>query len=350
MINVNLDLNSYKYSYANFIGFSLKRPLFKLVSNLATASSALLDSEERAWLIARVALHCLAAAIFVLPAGLAWLIGKSISYFSKTQIDYSGLSLAPQPILVPKEEGLDLEIDTAELLSRFDKLNSPEEDSSSGKTLKRELLKRLCLWINAKNSDIYQDDYNKRILFCEQVSLYLRSIIKKMKSGEISEDQVNIILNELAEASTRCYPTWLEVSGKLYEEVCGQPQSARALLLRWVQEYKESIVLEFAQQEADTQWHALNYIRNILGEEWGLNTTRNDYDLYAGNDDPIFGKSLVKWLFLQRYEDVNCLIASITEQINCRKYSSFYSELLTEIVEKENVPDLEVTEYVLDKF
>lgn len=77
-MNVSLNLNNYSYSYANAVGSSLRQPLFKLVSNIAIASNGE-PWETQAWRITKVAFHCLVAAIFIVPAGLTWLVGKSIS-------------------------------------------------------------------------------------------------------------------------------------------------------------------------------------------------------------------------------------------------------------------------------
>jgi hypothetical protein len=45
--------------------------------------------ESQAWRIAKVAFHCLVAAIFVIPAGLAWLAGASDE---KDLTDFSSFS------------------------------------------------------------------------------------------------------------------------------------------------------------------------------------------------------------------------------------------------------------------
>jgi hypothetical protein len=45
---------------------------------------------------------------------------------------------------------------------------------------------------------------------------------------------------ELAEASTRCYRTWIEVSAKLCEELHGQAETVQVKLLRFLQEYRRS--------------------------------------------------------------------------------------------------------------
>jgi hypothetical protein len=343
---VNVNLNNYSYSYANTIGSSLKQPLFKLVCNIAIASSGK-PWESQAWRITKVAFHCLVAAIFVIPAGLAWLVGKSITYFSKTQIDYEGLFLAPPQIQIPEELESDQLIDIRLLSDKFNQLNLPNERSSS-QTSKQDSLRRLCDLTATENANLYPDDPGTRELFCKQLTIFLRGIIKKIESGEVSKDKQRDILMELAEASTRCYPTWFEVSARLFAEVNGQAETVEVKLLGFLQEYKESVILEFCQKEVGTQWHALNYVRNILGKELGLNTTLNAHDFYAAQNDATFGKGLTKWLFLQRYENVNRLISSVQIMINSQNYDPSYHDFLVNTVKEQGIQDPE--EYVASHF
>lgn len=339
MLTVNVDLNNYSYSYANAIGSSLKQPLFKLVSNIAVASSGK-PWESQAWRIAKIAFHCLAAAVFIIPAGLAWLIGTSISHFSKTQIDHEGLFLAPPQIQILQELESDQKIEIRVISDKFKQLNVTEKRPTD-QTSKENCLQRLCEWTATESANVYPDDSGKRKLFFKQLSIPLRGIIKKIELGEVSKDKEKDILMELAEISTRCYPTWLEGSAKLFAEVNNQVETVEVKLLRFIQEYKESITLEFCQNEADAQWHALNYVRNILGHELGLNTTLNAYDPYAEENDRIFGKGLTRWLFLQRYEDVNRLISSVQLMINARNYEPSYHDFLVNVVKQQGIQEPE---------
>lgn len=343
---MSVEINSYNYSYGNAIGSALQQPLFKLVSNIAIASSGKLN-ESQVLLIAKVAFHCLVAAVFIIPVGQAWLIGKSISYFSKTQIDHESLFLAPPPIQIPEELESDQSIDIKILSDKFNQLNIVNR-RLPGQTSKEDYLLRLCTWTATQNANLYPDDPAKRELFCKQLSFSLKGIIKKINSGEVPKDKEKNILIELAEASTRCYPTWLEVSAKLFAEVNGQAETVEVKLLRLIQEYKESIILDFCQKEADLQWHALNYVRNILGYELGLNTVLNQHDPYARQDDPTFGKGLTKWLFLQRYGNVNRLISSIQTIINSQNYDVSYYEFLLDTAKQKGIE--KPTEYVENHF
>jgi hypothetical protein len=346
---MNVNLNNYGYSRAIAVETILKKPLFRLVSNAAFSLSAptnnLLQLIKK---IVKVAFHCLLAIALFIPAGMVWLLGKAISKSSKSHINYNNLHLAPPKIQVPENLASDSTINLSILSKKYDALNIPETllpDQIS----KKVLLGRLCIWVAKEDRSIYPDDSAIRTRFCKETSTYLKGIIRKIQSGEISPDGERDILLELAEASTRCYPTWLEVASKIYDEFNDQPETAEVKLLRLIQDYKESITLEFCQQEAGTQWHALNVVRNILGNELGFNTALNALDPYAVQDS-VMGKSLVKWLFMQRYENVNRLVTSIQSNINMKPYDSSYYELLVSILKNQGVPDTDANTYVQEHF
>lgn len=330
---MSVNINNCNYSYANAIGSSLKQPLFKLVSYIARTSDST-PEESQAQRIAKVAFHCLVVAILIIPLGSAWLVGKSISYFSKTQINLERLSLAPPELKVPQEIESDQAINIMTLSEKYNQLNLSYK-TPSDKNLKQQALYQLCCETvnNINNTNQFRTD----LLFYKQLSIYLKGIIKKIDSGKISDDKVKSILMELAEASTRCRPTWLETSAKLFAEVNDEVETAEVKLLRFVQEYKETITLEYFQQEVNVQWHSLNYVRNILGKELGLNTTLNVLDPYASIGVTIFPEGLIKWLFLQRYENVNRLISSVQTMINKNKYDVSYYDFLLNAVKKKDI-------------
>lgn len=333
-----MNLNDYNYSYANAIGNTLQQPLVKLVCNIAIATVDLR--------IAKLAFHCLIAAAFVIPAGLSWLLGKSISYFSKTQIDHEGLYLVPSPIQIPEEVESDRSINIMVLSEKYNELNIAD-NRLKGQTSKKDSFHRMCHMIANEDQGIYRDNPTKRKLFCKQLSSSLKGIIKKINAGEVTKDKERSILMELAEVSTRCYPTWLEAGARLHAEVHGQAETVEIKLLRLIQNYKEFIILEFCQKDANAQWHALNYVRNIVGHELGLNTTLSAHDPYAPNSDLTFGVGLTKWLFLQKYENVNRLISGVQTMINSQEYDASYYKFLQKMIRDKNIdnPALYVTNH-----
>ena len=45
------------------------------------------------------------------------------------------------------------------------------------------------------------------------------------------------------------------------------------------------------------QWHALNFVRNILGQKLGFRAESNHYDPYAGHSDRTLAKHLQNGCF-----------------------------------------------------
>lgn len=337
-------MNINNYSYANAIGYTFKQPLIKVVSKLSIAST-IRPWESDALIISRLFIHCVIAVVLVVPAGLAWFAGKMISCLSKTQIDHEAIYLAPPPIIAPQEKLDDNTIDINILSRKFNALEISDEEKTP---FRKDCLARMCHWISTQNHQIFPDDENKRKLFCKQTSIFLHSIIRKLENGEVTKDKEKDILLELAEGSTRCYPTWLEIAAKIDADINGQVETVEIKLLKLIQDYKETIILEFTQNELKTDWHGLNYVRNILGVELGLNTNLNIHDPHAPHNDAVFGKILTKWLFLQKYENVNRLIAGIQIMINSQAYDASYHDFLVDIVKQQKIPNPD--DYVSEKF
>lgn len=333
---MSINTEIYNYSYSAYIGSSLRAPLFQLATNILVAAASK-PWESTALKVIKIGFHAIVALIFVIPAAVAWCIGKAFTALSSTVLDHDGLCLAPPPIEIA-EAPPNTQIST--LYDRFVALQIDRKEVRGGTTSKRDCLRRLCQWVSQKHTDIYPDDLRKRNLFCTQVSRALKGIVAKIESGEVSADKERDLLTELAEAATRCYPTWLEVAEKLYAEVHNGSETVQVKLLRCIQECKETAILEFAQNDADAHWHALNYVRNILGQELGLGN-RNSLDPYAGHDDPVFSKNITKWLFLERYDNTNHLVSSVQTMIHSRKYDACYHDFLVQIAKERDVPNPE---------
>lgn len=300
--------------------------------------------ENRALAIAKFVVQIFITALLIIPASIVWLAGKGVTYFSATRVSEEGLSIAPPLITFPVETAQDKSLNINLLSQKFNQA-FPGYNYSS----KRSSFERFCRWVANKDLNIFPGNRQKRTLFCDQMGFLLRGIIKKINSGEVSTDKERGVLIELAEASSVCYPTWLEVTTKLFKKLNGQEETVEVKLLRMIQEYKETIILEFAQNDLNGQWHALNYVRNILGFELGLNTQSNAFDPYAGNNvDSVFGKGLTKWIFMQRYENANRLITSIHTMINFQPYDSSYHTFLVGAVKQQKIQNPE--DYVAENF
>lgn len=295
-------------------------------------------------------LHCFIAIALVVPAGAAWLVGKVFIACSQTKVNYEALSLAPPNIKIPEETPEDKKSNLLWLSEAYNKLNI-DEQLESGKTSKKDCLYRLCNWTATKHHNIYPDDYGRRERFCGNLAIYLRGIIKKLRQDDFDAGQRRDLLVQLAEAATVCYPTWMEEAKKIYDKLHNQSQTPEVKLLRYIQQFKEECVLDFCQNQVGSQWHALNFVRNAVGVELGLDVTAASYDPYAGAQDPVFGNGLIKWLFWQKYENVNRLVAAVQMMINSADVDAGYHDVLKEAVKANGIakPEDYVTENYYDE-
>lgn len=341
--------NTYGCSYASSIGNACRQPLFYLIIQASTElSRPLLPKEILIVKIGKIAIKLFALILFVIPAGVLSLTGKCITLFAKTQIDHKNLHLTPPSIPIPQEEEIDKTIDINQLAEEYKKMMIDEENDHKVKSLFnlcKEIIKNLSNDSIAAGSTIYPDDPSKRKYFCTQMTLYLKGILKK--DNELSPDQKKILLSKLADASTVCYPTWFETTKKIYDELFWKNGSVEVKLLNMVQEYKENMILEVSQN-VDYEWHALNFVRNVAGKELGLNTSTNEMDPYATDDDFVFGKKLCKWIFLEKYENVNKLITAIYNRIDIEPYDQSYHDFLLKIIESQGIKD--PTDYIAEHF
>lgn len=339
--------NNLNYSRAQSIGCGLKKPLFKLLSHVAIAAAG---SNSIVVRVIKVTTHAFLAILLIIPASGAFLLGKAITHFSKTKINLQNIHLAAPPIEIPEEDPANGAIDLGVLVQKYERLPRVNRLMENGGS-KSWWLNRLCLHVSLQDPQIFPDNPNKRREFCQTISLFLKAIIRKMNDGEIPEDRQREILLELTEASTRCYPTWLEVSAKLFAEVNGTAETVPVKLLREIQSYKETLILNYGQNSIGADWHVLSYMRNILGEEFGLDTSLNQLDPYGAGHAPSFGKSFCKWILLLLYGNSNHLISRIRDTINSQDFDPSYHDFLKEILRNEGNenPDDYVTENFFDE-
>lgn len=334
---MDININNYNFSPTSHVGNKLKQPLFHLVANVALAASPK-PHQHIACVVAKLALHCIVGLVLVVPAGIAWFAGKIIVWFSKTQINHENLSLAPPPFEIPEETEEESQIDVRVLAKRFDAFN---DGSIPEYSKKKSALETICNSVANNDVGEFADNPEKNQLFCKEMKTFLRKIIHQININKVSREMEKEFLVMLAEADNVCAPTWLEAAARIYSQLSGKNLSVVMKLIGLVQEYKELLILEFAQVDAGGEWHVVNYMRNLLGDELGLNMHLNQFDRYAEKKDPVFGKTLCKWIFMQRYEDANRMVEGITNMINSRAYDPTFQDFIVEIIKKQKVEDPE---------
>ena len=111
--------------------------------------------------------------------------------------------------------------------------------------------------------------------------IFLKGILDKIKSDDVTDQEKEQCLIELGEAGQVCQVTGLNVAKKWYGKLHGQEETAEMKILRIIQEYKEQIILQFVQVELKKEWHALNYVRRLIGREIGLTDSTHEHDQFV---------------------------------------------------------------------
>lgn len=321
---------------ANTVGLALRAPLHNLVSKVA--STRLKQNIGQIEKTCRVAAYTFLTIVFFIPAGAAYLAGKAICQLSSSQVNPKTLHLAPNSDERLKFNDVNI-TEFYQLIEKYDiisKLNLIEEENFK---VKLQLL--FSPYFDPKSS--YASDLiviingtpNVRDNLYQSLCYYLKGITKKLNDGTVSEDKQVAYLTSLAQALIVYPPTWIEVANDIYNRLYSVDEDQILLL---VQKYKEEIFKQFIQQETQSyHWHLLNYMRRVLGFELGLSTDSITVDPYAPRQS-VLGKSLIKWIFMNRYENMNNLIKAIQTSIAVDKLEKSVSDLLIKIVDKQGFP------------
>lgn len=308
------------YNHLEAVGSFLRKPQFNLGVNILK-----LTTTPQSLKIRDIGLIVL-TPIVIIPTSILWAAGKTITCLSRTSLNEKNLHLAPAPFAIPDTDELK-DVDIMKLYTRFKELFPFDKNKGA--------LLDLCEKI--KDNDLYRTNPQP---FYPTLNAYLRGIQKQIELGEVSLDKQRDILMELAEASSRCEPTWLEVAGKLYREIKGKQDSLDGKILDLVQTYKEDLIIDFCQNTLKNEhWHGLNVIRNILGDELGLNKELNVSDPYADVEMSGLKKAIAKGIFLHKYRNVNNLISRVQSDFNKEPYNQLYFDRLVEIAKELGIKD-----------
>lgn len=328
--------------HVNDFGFALRKPLFTLISNPIRAHISSIRMEENFLsVITKLALNCLLSGVLFIPATACWMLGKSVYYFNKNQINTETLSLAPKKITIP---------DLPKPLPDFSLFVDRFEELVPGSHLKASLkneLEKMCSSVQKCEKVIFTDNDNARLLFYQQLRGNLYFILQKLQSNELSDQQKVTILQKLADAAGKCPPTWLQEASKIFNELSERADVSQSVL-SIVQTYKEDLILEYMQY-LGFQWHGLNVMRYSVGRELGLDVESAKLDPYADRIDNFIFKKFAKWFFLQRYEDTNRLIACVQEKL-AAKYDENLYDFFKDAIVKQGIEEIAAGEYIQQNF
>lgn len=240
---------------------------------------------------------------------------------AEPSILHNTLNQAPLVISVPKK--VSKKISLEELLSIWDKVG---KNNSNYEEVKNHLNE----WITESVPNPEKYNYISEKIAPEaaaDLQRYLRLIIKELQSSKHNNDTAERVILSLFDASKVCSPTWLEVAIKEYRTLKGGG-GQRQRILRYVQEIKEEIILDWARKNIpDGHWHILNYARWLMGKELGLDTSHISYDAAAQQkEDGIFTKEMCRGLFFEHYT-TEYLIEALIEKINYDNNGNYDQEL-----------------------
>lgn len=212
-------------------------------------------------------------------------------------------SLAPESIRVSPEEQAAIEtIELQELVSLWEKTDSNNPQFTETSVKLEDWLQNKVLHPNTYtfiNSEIVQ-------LASNELQLYLKQLILELKKKN-DPKIVEKVVNELVYASGKCSPTWLEVAKREYLKLkCND--TMRQQLLQYLREIKEDLIMDFANEnEPGSQWHVINYVRWVAGNELGLDRSQINYDsTVTYEEDRIYPKKECLEIFsnLFTYEQI----------------------------------------------
>lgn len=319
-------MHNYSYSYANQIGVQLTNPLFKLALKTVDQLSQLNNPHPENLdplpsRIVKVASILFLDLLLLVPATIAYLGGKTLIALSSRKIDRNHLADAPAPLAIPNEEEL-----------RNISLTTSLVDLDSS-------LWGFCSNITENNSTEYK-----------QLELHLKFIVKKITTPSFDQNRKEMIIERIKLASQKCHPTWFQEAYAISQELVGANSVENTLLL-YVESYKENLILETSQNELNLQWHALNAVKKLIGAKIGLRPGSSEQDPFSDLPSSVWSGRLIKWFFMQKYQDTNRLVASIKTQIESEHYDpNIFDFLVNKVEEKKNISKEKSMNFVIENF
>lgn len=313
-----MNINNFGYSVAADLGQTLSAPLDRSISNITSSIRDIFSPSPRAILgIIQLIWYGTIGAIICIPATPFWMVGRTISFFSASKVNYRGLHYRP------------IDVDLNPALGDIKKINLQYLHTCMKNTNQYEV-NRIINTVNYGASD----EQNK------QYATFIRAIVKKMGDSNFTADQKKTIVQRLIDTQNACFPTWVETAGKIYFEIYGG-DDVETKILRMVQDYKEALMLHILQVDLDySQWHTLNYARAALGDDLGLDKSLIQFDNYTNGCGFLSPGTLsyVRDLFLERYGNANRMVEAVHTNLSLlppREVYNAYSEILKQVA-KDN--------------
>ena len=161
-------------------------------------------------------------------------------------------------------------------------LNTAFSEEDYLKEDNKQMVNHLKTWLKKDifDSTKYTHIKTKNVpLAKKQLIQRLKLIIYHLRLSNLSNPEIIDLFKKLYFASIECTPTWLKVSKKIYESFkLKDSDSTSYLILKWVKEIIEDVLLEFVQLELGMHWNGLNQISNMLHRELGLDCSDLRFD------------------------------------------------------------------------
>ncbi len=192
-------------------------------------------------------------------------------------------------------------------------------------------------------------DYDR--LYYSTLKKLLQNIIIELRKPDNEIEKKQRALAAIIEAQGRCTPRRLAECERQYKLLkTGNPEMEQ-LLLEYVQDLKEEILIEGFQS---AQFHVINYIRSRVGRELGLNTSRlnlEDPHLRAGGTP---SDTTIRNVFYAEYTPENVVEGVMTRihlERNGDVCSAYIHQELREQAHRrgEDPNDDEISQRILDQ-
>jgi hypothetical protein len=256
------------------------------------------------------------------------------------KIDPTQFPRVPEAVL--PQEGLEYDLNT---LIQWYKEEFPKEKPKIFKKMISEIRNKTA-WTADKES------------FSAQMEIYLKNLIHLINKDPLRKRKVLI---ELAGAAKKCAPTWLEVAIKQFDSF-HESSSAERQLLKWIQEVKEELILNYIKNIYDNaHWNVLNHWRYHMGTELGLgNAAVAEIDPYFQRNinapmcNPLWdSKEKMRKIFNQIFTEkalLDAMVFKVQADEWDGKYDTLFHEALLDVVCKMGYSKDEAIEIVSSNF